>query len=216
MGSHPSRSTLVTSNHQELKMSSESVTVFSVALLLVSSVSASPRNKDLHQRNGDFDLTELMNKFLAEYDSGNGDEYEPHKEEVSFDPEPQYNQDHQPYHHQQQHHHQQQQYYEDHQHHQQQQYYQDKPQQPSYQGYPPNEPRRNQVYNRYKDESNKVNSANQDEQKSVAQTSNSAKASQQPSVPAKEQTETSEEEVDPKLRDFTLIISKLLFQLSQL
>merc|ERR1711983_216956 len=201
MGSHPSRSTLVTSNHQELKMSSESVSVFSVVLILVSSVSPSPRNKDLHQRNGDFDLTELMNKFLAEYDSGNGNEYEPHKEEISFDPEPQYNQDHQPYHHQQQQHH---------------QYYQDKPQQPSYQGYPSNEPQRSQVYNRYKDESKKVNGVNQDEQKSVAQTSNSAKASQQPSVSAKEQTETSQEEVDPKLRDFTLIISKLLFQLSQL
>ena len=175
------------------------------------------RNKDLNPRNGDFDLTELMNKFLAEYDSGNGNEYEPHKEEVSFDAEPQYNPEHHPYHHQQQHH-QQQQYYEDHHQQQQQQFYQDQPQQPIYQGYP-KEPQRNQVYNRYKDESNKVNNgANQDEQKSVAQSSNSAKPNQQqPSAPAKEQTvDSQEEEVDPKLRDFTLIISKLLFQLSQL
>ena len=174
------------------------------------------RNKDLNPRNGDFDLTELMNKFLAEYDSGNGNEYEPHQEEVSFDPEPQYNQEHHPYHHQQPHH-QQQQYYEDHHHQQQQQqFYQDKPQQPIYQGYP-KEPQRNQVYNRYKDESNKVNNANQDKQKSVAQPSNSAKQSQESSTPAKQQNDASqEEEVDPKLRDFTLIISKLLFQLSQL
>ena len=53
----------------------------------------------------------------------------------------------------------------------------------------------------------------------VQQQSNTVAAPKQEQVtPVAKETNTSQQEevVDPKLRDFTLIISKLLFQLSQL
>lgn len=74
---------------------SRSATSLALSIVLssiLSSVSSSPA-----PRNGDFDLSELMNKFLAEYESGaNNDEvneepaaFEKHQDEIAFEPEPQ-------------------------------------------------------------------------------------------------------------------------------
>merc|ERR1712079_809499 len=75
-----------------------SKSVVSVALVSVAVARASPAPS----RSGDFDLTELMNKFLSEYESGHGGpvpgpgSFEQHQEEISYVPEPE------PHHH---HHH---------------------------------------------------------------------------------------------------------------
>ena len=112
-----------------------SKSVVSVALVSVAVIRASPAPS----RSGDFDLTELMNKFLTEYESGHGGPpvpgtFEQHQEEISYDPEPE---PHHHHHHPQQYTHEaeahmyqeqprQQYYQQQHQQHQQQQqqYYQ--------------------------------------------------------------------------------------------
>ena len=74
-----------------------SKSVVSVALVSVAVIRASPAPS----RSGDFDLTELMNKFLTEYESGHGGPpvpgtFEQHQEEISYDPEPEPHHHHHP------------------------------------------------------------------------------------------------------------------------
>jgi len=195
--------------------------------LMLISLAASAPNKPV----GDFDLNELMNKFLAEYETGNGNnnknsEYEEHSQDIfsepetQYEPEPHYYQP-EPQHNQYHHHHrqqqQQQQFYNPDEYLHQQQHFQGQ-RNPSNQGFIKDGPS-DQGYNRYQEQSTNVNSE-------------SSQASKVQKVPQKQTTEEKpskvkenqnpakvteqQEEVDPKLRDFTLIISKLLFQLSQL
>ena len=187
-------------------------------------------------RREQFDLEDLMNKFLTEYDTKTTEPqhqpvahqenidfnpepesyfpdaieeqsyysepqeyYQEPQEQSSFYPEPQHDMEHQHQHqqpHQQPHHH--------HPHHHQQQHphqhpHQHKQQQHEMSG-----------YKRYKDSASSEQSSSQQKQQQA-----SPSESRPPQSSAGESQEQ-QESLDPKLRDFTLIISKLLFQLSQL
>ena len=186
-----------------------------IAFSLVLAVAAVGSVPSASARRDQFDLEDLMNKFLTEYDTKNTQpQHLPHQEELAFEEEQQnyfpdpieeqsyYSepqeyylepQDHsgfypEPHHHH--HHPEHQQHHKDHQHQQQKQ--------------------AEQQYNRYKD----VPSTEQ--QNSPPQPSPSAEQRQPTESAVEESQQPQQEDIDPKLRDFTLIISKLLFQLSQL
>ena len=182
-------------------------------------------------RREQFDLEDLMNKFLTEYDTKTTEPqhqpvahqenidfnpepesyfpdaieeqsyysepqeyYQEPQEQSSFYPEPQHDMEHQHQHqqpHQQPHHH--------HPHHHQQQHPHQHKQQHEMSG-----------YKRYKDSASSEQSSSQQKQQQA-----SPSESRPPQSSAGESQEQ-QESLDPKLRDFTLIISKLLFQLSQL
>ena len=171
-------------------------------------------------RRDQFDLEDLMNKFLSEYDTkttepqhqhvpqqdgiafeGDQPNYFPDPiEEQSYYSEPQeYYQEPQehpsfypePHHHQMEHQHQ-------HKHHQskQQQQYQQGGEMSG--------------YNRYKD------SPATEHQNSPPPAAQTAEQRQPAEAAGEDSQQPQQDNIDPKLRDFTLIISKLLFQLSQL
>ena len=182
-------------------------------------------------RREQFDLEDLMNKFLTEYDTKTTEPqhqpvahqenidfnpepesyfpdaieeqsyysepqeyYQEPQEQSSFYPEPQHDMEHQHQHqqpHQQPHHH--------HPHHHQHQHPHQHKQQHEMSG-----------YKRYKDSASSEQSSSQQKQQQA-----SPSESRPPQSSAGESQEQ-QESLDPKLRDFTLIISKLLFQLSQL
>ena len=62
-----------------------------VTVLLSAQARASPAPQF---GKGEMDLTELMNKFLSEYDGGKGNsnDFEQHQEDISYDPEQEYKQ----------------------------------------------------------------------------------------------------------------------------
>merc|ERR1712038_793229 len=149
---------------------------------------------------GDFDLNELMNKFLAEYETGNNNknsDYDEHSQDISFEPEEQYEPE--PH------------YYQPEPQQHQQQHFQGQ-RNPSNQGFIKDAPSSDQGYNRYQEQSTNVKVESQKVKKAPQKQTSEAK----PSKAKENQTSAAkaaeqEEEVDPKLRDFTLIISKLLF-----
>ena len=168
--------------------------------------------------NGEMDLTELMNKFLAEYDGGKGNnnDFEQHQEEISYEPEPhmygEAPQYYRPPQHQQHNQYQQQQEYfnQPERQHQQQQYKQ------QYHGGQRHPEAQSGPSPHSQEQAAKVDT----EKRQSAGPASSSAAPEQKQVTkvesVKQAAEEQEEDVDPKLRDFTLIISKLLFQLSQL
>merc|ERR1711971_341675 len=81
---------------QELQQVESVATMFRESLMAVTVLlSALARASPAPQfGNGEMDLTELMNKFLSEYDGGKGNsnDFEQHQEDISYDPEPEYKQ----------------------------------------------------------------------------------------------------------------------------
>ena len=187
-----------------------------IAFSLVLAVAAVGSVPTASARRDQFDLEDLMNKFLTEYDTKNTEpQHVPHQEDIAFEedqqnyfPDPieeqsyysepqeyyQEPQDHsgfypEPHHH---HHPEHQQHHKHHQHQKQ------------------HEQQYKSGYNRYKDVPSK------EQQNSPPQPSPSAEQRQPTESGVEESQQPQQEDIDPKLRDFTLIISKLLFQLSQL
>ena len=212
--------------------------LMAVTVLLSAPARASPAPQF---GNGEMDLTELMNKFLSEYDGGKGNSnnFEQHQEDISYDPEPEYNQQQrhpepephmygeapqyyrppQPQQHNQ--YQQQQEYYNQperpqqqslFQQHQQQQY-----QQKAHHGGQRHQEEKTGPSPHSQEQSAKADTTDQSQRAGPALNSAAPEQKQVQKVESvKQEAEAQEEDVDPKLRDFTLIISKLLFQLSQL
>ena len=199
--------------------------LMAVTVLLSAPARASPAPQF---GNGEMDLTELMNKFLSEYDGGKGNSnnFEQHQEDISYDPEPEYNQ--------QQRHPEPEphmygeapQYYRPPQHQQHNQYQQQQQslfqQQQQYQQKAHHGGQRHQEEKtgpspHSQEQSAKADTTDQSQRAGPALNSAAPEQKQVQKVESvKQEAEAQEEDVDPKLRDFTLIISKLLFQLSQL
>ena len=211
-----------------------------VTLLLSALASASPAPQF---GNGDMDLTELMNKFLAEYDGGKGnnDDFEQHQQEISYEPGPEYNQQQRHPEPEPQMYGEAPQYYrpaQQQQHHQyqQQQDYFNQPERQQQQSIFQQQQQQHHQYQQkahhggqnHHEEQTGPSPHNQEQSVQAPTSEKRQTPSPNPSVAAPEQkqvqkvesikqeAEAQEEDVDPKLRDFTLIISKLLFQLSQL
>ena len=181
-------------------------------------------------RREQFDLEDLMNKFLTEYDTkATEPQHQPvaQQENIDFAPEPEsyfpdaieeqsYYSEPQEYYQEPQ---DQSSFYPEPHHHEMEQQHQhlhkhpnQAPHQHPHHPHPHKQQQQQQEmsgYNRYKDSPSSEQSSGQ--QKQTAPSGES----RQPQPSAGESQEE-QESLDPKLRDFTLIISKLLFQLSQL
>ena len=203
-----------------------------IAVAVVGSVpSASARREQ-------FDLEDLMNKFLTEYDTKATDpQHQPvaHQENIDFDhsepesyfpdaiEEQSYYSEPQEYYQEPQ---EQSSFYPEphHEMEQEHQHLHQHPNQPPHQHphqhpHHPRHPHQHKQqeeemsgYNRYKDSPSSEQSSSQQKQQQQAAPSTVPRQVQ----PSAGESEEQEESLDPKLRDFTLIISKLLFQLSQL
>merc|ERR1711971_818944 len=201
---------------QELQQVESVATMFRESLMAVTVLlSALARASPAPQfGNGEMDLTELMNKFLSEYDGGKGNsnDFEQHQEDISYDPEPEYKQ--------QQRHPEPEphmcgeapQYYRQPQHQQHNQY-----QQKSHHGGQRHQEEQSGPSPHSQEQSAKAGTTEKRQRAGPALNSAAPEQKQVQKVESvNQEAEAQEEDVDPKLRDFTLIISKLLFQLSQL
>ena len=210
--------------------------LMAVTVLLSALARASPAPQF---GNGEMDLTELMNKFLSEYDGGKGNsnDFEQHQEDISYDPEPEYKQQQrhpepephmygeapqyyrQPQQQQHNQYQQQQEYFNQPERQQQQSLFQQQQQyqQKSHHGGQRHQEEQSGPSPHIQEQSAKAGTTDKRQRAGPALNSAAPEQKQVQKVESvNQEAEAQEEDVDPKLRDFTLIISKLLFQLSQL